>query len=203
MTSFQSSELTELPEVENSQLFTQHAHSAQYAPPTRCAPLSTGQTNVCTSTEQCQEACRRAGRKLHHDGGKGQHHDPPPTTTTCDFNLAPGGRLTEAWEVCRRLRLPARPVGGCPVAGDGVTRSTSSVQCHVFCMTCSCWSKESWGAVGSACVWGAWGQFCGQDSPKRQKKKTRPMSHYTVSRSPEREEPKCPSAAVGASPEWP
>ena len=32
MTSFQSSELTELPVVENSQLFAQRAHSAQYAP---------------------------------------------------------------------------------------------------------------------------------------------------------------------------
>ena len=33
MTSFQSSELTELPVVENSQLFAQRAHSARYAPP--------------------------------------------------------------------------------------------------------------------------------------------------------------------------
>ena len=32
MTSFQSSELTELPLVENSQLFAQRAHSARYAP---------------------------------------------------------------------------------------------------------------------------------------------------------------------------
>ena len=32
MTSFQSSELTEPPVVENSQLFTQRAHSARYAP---------------------------------------------------------------------------------------------------------------------------------------------------------------------------
>ena len=32
MTSFQSSKLTELPVVENSQLFAQRAHSAQYAP---------------------------------------------------------------------------------------------------------------------------------------------------------------------------
>ena len=32
MTSFQSSELTELPVVENSQLFAQCAHSARYAP---------------------------------------------------------------------------------------------------------------------------------------------------------------------------
>ena len=32
MTSFQSSELTELPVVENSQLFAQRVHSAQYAP---------------------------------------------------------------------------------------------------------------------------------------------------------------------------
>ena len=32
MTSFQSSELTELPVVENSQLFTQRGHSAWYAP---------------------------------------------------------------------------------------------------------------------------------------------------------------------------
>ena len=34
MTSFQSSELTELPVVENSQLFAQRAHSARYAPHT-------------------------------------------------------------------------------------------------------------------------------------------------------------------------
>ena len=32
MTSFQSSELTKLPVVENSQLFAQRAHSARYAP---------------------------------------------------------------------------------------------------------------------------------------------------------------------------
>ena len=32
MASFQSSELTELPVVENSQLFAQRAHSARYAP---------------------------------------------------------------------------------------------------------------------------------------------------------------------------
>ena len=32
MTSLQSSELTELPVVENSQLFAQRAHSARYAP---------------------------------------------------------------------------------------------------------------------------------------------------------------------------
>ena len=32
MTSFQPSELTELPVVENSQLFAQRAHSARYAP---------------------------------------------------------------------------------------------------------------------------------------------------------------------------
>ena len=32
MTSFQSSELTELPVVENSQLFAQRVHSARYAP---------------------------------------------------------------------------------------------------------------------------------------------------------------------------
>ena len=32
MTSFQSSDLTELPVVENSQLFAQRAHSARYAP---------------------------------------------------------------------------------------------------------------------------------------------------------------------------
>ena len=32
MTSFQSSELTELPVVENSQLFAHRAHSARYAP---------------------------------------------------------------------------------------------------------------------------------------------------------------------------
>ena len=32
MTSFQSSELTELPVVENSQLFAQRVHSARHAP---------------------------------------------------------------------------------------------------------------------------------------------------------------------------
>ena len=36
MTSFQSSELTELPVVENSQLFAQRAHSARYAPNILC-----------------------------------------------------------------------------------------------------------------------------------------------------------------------
>ena len=35
MTSFQSSELTELPVVENSQLFAQRVHSARYAPYTK------------------------------------------------------------------------------------------------------------------------------------------------------------------------
>ena len=36
MTSFQSSELTELPVVENGQLFAQRAHSARYAPVYAC-----------------------------------------------------------------------------------------------------------------------------------------------------------------------
>ena len=47
MTSFQSSGLTELPVVENSQLFAQRVHSARYAPfprqtycPTQCAARS-------------------------------------------------------------------------------------------------------------------------------------------------------------------
>ena len=37
MTSFQSSELTELPVVENSQLFAQRVHSARHAPYESCA----------------------------------------------------------------------------------------------------------------------------------------------------------------------
>ena len=41
MTSFQSSELTELPVVENSQLFAQRAHSARYAPPVGAAEAVT------------------------------------------------------------------------------------------------------------------------------------------------------------------
>ena len=44
MTSFQSSELTELPVVENSQLFAQRVHSARYAPaPPPPPPLSLSQ----------------------------------------------------------------------------------------------------------------------------------------------------------------
>ena len=39
MTSFQPSELTELPVVENSQLFAQRVHSARYAPIVDIAPL--------------------------------------------------------------------------------------------------------------------------------------------------------------------
>ena len=45
MTSFQSSELTELPVVENSQLFAQRAHSARYAPWV-CA-LWLGEASMC------------------------------------------------------------------------------------------------------------------------------------------------------------
>ena len=45
MTSFQSSELTELPVVENGQLFAQRAHSARYAP-------------LCTHDPPCA-FCRR------------------------------------------------------------------------------------------------------------------------------------------------
>ena len=41
MTSFQSSELTELPVVENSQLFAQRAHSARYAPKEANSPITT------------------------------------------------------------------------------------------------------------------------------------------------------------------
>ena len=43
MTSFQSSELTELPVVENSQLFAQRAHSARYAP----QYVTTGGLTLC------------------------------------------------------------------------------------------------------------------------------------------------------------
>ena len=51
MTSFEPSELTELPVVENSQLFAQRAHSARYAPlggdggllRARCIPPPLGQ----------------------------------------------------------------------------------------------------------------------------------------------------------------
>ena len=42
MTSFQSSELTKLPVVENSQLFAQRTHSARYAP-----------KDVSTQTKEC------------------------------------------------------------------------------------------------------------------------------------------------------
>ena len=47
MTSFQSSELTELPVVENSQLFAQRAHSARYTPNNthKCA-RNEGETHV-------------------------------------------------------------------------------------------------------------------------------------------------------------
>ena len=55
MTSFQSSELTELPVVENSQLFAQRAHSARYAPSIGClsAPWTFG------------SACRAGGGVEH------------------------------------------------------------------------------------------------------------------------------------------
>ena len=43
MTSFQSSELTELPVVENSQLFAQRAHSARYAPSYRALIRPSGE----------------------------------------------------------------------------------------------------------------------------------------------------------------
>ena len=45
MTSFQSSELTELPVVENGQLFAQRAHSARYAPFKRA--VSDGHSVLC------------------------------------------------------------------------------------------------------------------------------------------------------------
>ena len=47
MTSFQSSELTELPVVENGQLFAQRAHSARYAPCTS----QTVQENYATESK--------------------------------------------------------------------------------------------------------------------------------------------------------
>ena len=57
MTSFQSSELTELPVVENSQLFTQRAHSARYAPiePTchEKTSFAKGSGKDSTSTPEC------------------------------------------------------------------------------------------------------------------------------------------------------
>ena len=50
MTSFQSSELTELPVVENSQLFAQRAHSAWYAPIAK-HPIP---FYLSTTLDQCQ-----------------------------------------------------------------------------------------------------------------------------------------------------
>ena len=50
MTSFQSPELTELPVVENSQLFAQRAHSACTAhgtPPQNLPSVANGQCSVC------------------------------------------------------------------------------------------------------------------------------------------------------------
>ena len=63
MTSFQSSELTELPVVENSQLFAQRAHSARYAPlyPPRLIERLAGivpwsyPTSPCASTAAVQK----------------------------------------------------------------------------------------------------------------------------------------------------
>ena len=50
MTSFQSSELTELPVVENSQLFDQRAHSARYAPLLQQQAPTTTTTTSATQT---------------------------------------------------------------------------------------------------------------------------------------------------------
>ena len=63
MTSFQSSELTELPVVENSQLFAQRAHSARYAP-------------LCSSVEV---ACRPKGV-----GGGGEFEITSVMLTSCE-----------------------------------------------------------------------------------------------------------------------
>ena len=51
MTSFQSSELTELPVVENGQLFAQRAHSARYAPFVAAAPL----VSALATPKKCRE----------------------------------------------------------------------------------------------------------------------------------------------------
>ena len=56
MTSFQSSELTELPVVENSQLFAQCAHSARYAP---------NQSVSQASSRPDSQSGKQAGRQKH------------------------------------------------------------------------------------------------------------------------------------------
>ena len=61
MTSFQSSELTEIPVVENSQLFAQRAHSARYAP----KDLKRRDTGACTvQMQQGATGCPVCGRQF-------------------------------------------------------------------------------------------------------------------------------------------
>ena len=122
MTSFQSSELTELPVVENSQLFAQRAHSARYAPsvtishhptPIRVTVLdSQGNAYFCT-TDLCRApagggllsavsgAMRVVTKRL---GGTGGVPTPPLLSQNTPRQLSTGRQVTHRRLAVGRLR---------------------------------------------------------------------------------------------------
>ena len=134
MMSFQSSELTELPVVENSQLFAQRVHSARTAhgtPP--YTPLHLGHSDGDGQPPAChQEAMQCAlsaaaplGTRLDCNAGTGRH---PSTrvSPTCARALAGSARRTPGLTWCRMVAtlqcVPGRPTSSARLVGDGAMR---------------------------------------------------------------------------------
>ena len=68
MTSFQSSELTELPVVENSQLFAQRAHSARYTPTVYVTVTGTSTVTATVTVSATAVTAPDRVRAAHHVG---------------------------------------------------------------------------------------------------------------------------------------
>ena len=111
MTSFQSSELTELPVVENGQLFAQRAHSARYAP--YGVPVVTG-----TLLERCQNYWNNGSFVANRSALRGSNTSGfgPRGTLVCLFVLVQTKlswrTLFITWYLGQRLgfKVQSRPV---------------------------------------------------------------------------------------------
>ena len=108
MTSFQSSELTELPVVENSQLFAQRAHSARYAP--HASLSTTRQKLVFRGTGLLMVMCKNQPER---------GPDPTPYPSPMGLRCKRG---TSPWRTASpQLRHGCKPctTGGSPLRGGG------------------------------------------------------------------------------------
>ena len=95
MTSFQSSELTELPVVENGQLFAQRPHSARYAPQDMSSRVGIGPKKM-PSARPCAS--------------------PPPPTDTCLQTVSPTlVGIQKDYVTPVRVRVPEAVTAGAPL----------------------------------------------------------------------------------------